>query len=409
MAKVKDESKVNNSSTKKKDIQDDRQFLGKLEKNSCSVGIVGLPNIGKSSLFNAFGSQQVAAENYPFCTIEPSQITVPVHDKRWDHLCKSFKPKSKIKAVLTIWDIAGLVKGAHTGKGLGNNFLANIQAVDAIYHVVRAFRDKKVEHVDGSLDPVRDMEVISNELRQKDLAVMSNKLENLERHCQRANQDKKAADELKYLRLVVECLKNGKDVANQRWDNKAVYYLQQYNLFTGKPVVFLVNVSEKNWLTGSNKFILDIQKWVKEHYPYSPVIPFSAKFELKLCKMDKKERKKYLKDNKTKSALNKIIHAGYKALNLQHFFTCGEDEVRAWTIRKGLKAPQAAGVIHTDMEQGFICAEVYNYDDFNSLGSEQACKDKGKYRQQGKNYIVQDGDICFFKFNKPKQKDKKKK
>lgn len=352
---------------------------------------------------------------------------MPVPDKRWVHLCEAFKPKSKIQAVLEIWDIAGLVKGAHEGQGLGNEFLANIQAVDAIYHVVRAFRAKHVEHVEGSLDPVRDIKIIANELRQKDIALLDKKYESLSKLVHRS-KDKRIKDEFECVGILLEILKAGKDLAfcGTRFQAKHLDFIRSYNLFTAKPVVFLVNVTESNWLKGQNKFIAEIQEYVKKEYPGCPVLPFSATFEKKINEMEPNEAEEFLTKNKTKSVLNKIIHQGmiykiymimnviyvyyigYKALHLIHFFTCGEDEVRCWTIRKGTKAPQAAGTIHTDMEVGFICAETYAYKDFKKNGStEGGVKAAGKYHQQGRNYVVSDGDICFFKFNKPQGGKKK--
>lgn len=329
-----------------------------------------------------------------------------VPDKRWAHLCEAFKPKSRVQAVLEIWDIAGLVKGAHEGKGLGNEFLSNIQAVDAIYHCVRAFKDKDIQHVEGDVNPVRDMEIISSELRKKDLAFIQAKYEKLDISARRTN-DKHAKDELACVERILNVLKEDKDIQFHHWNGKDIEFIQQYNLFTAKPVVFLVNVSVKNWLKGQNKWIPAIKEWVTKNYPNSPVLPFSAKFEEKLVEMTVEESEKYLQENNTKSQMNKIIHAGYKALKLIHYFTCGADEVKCWTIRQGTKAPQAAGVIHGDMEQGFICAETYNYKAFKKHGSEHEVKANGQYQQNGKNYEVHDGDILFFKFNKPQGKKKK--
>eukprot|EP01083_Nonionella_stella_P178329 629574_1 len=393
---------------KKGGHQEEKQWLGKQEKNKCRMGIVGLPNIGKSSLFNVFSAKQVPAENYPFCTIKPAQTQVPVPDKRWVHLCSAFKPKSRIQAVLEIWDIAGLVRGAHEGQGLGNEFLSNIQAVDAIFHVVRGFRAKHVEHVEGSLDPVRDIKIIANELRQKDIAKLSKKYDSLSKLVNRS-KDKRIKDEFEVVKILLDILKQGKDLAycGTHFAPKHLDFIRSYNLFTCKPVVFLVNVSESNWLKGQNKFIAEIQEYVKKEYKGCPVIPFSAAFEKKISEMPSDEAEEYLTKNKTKSMINKIIHQGYKALHLIHFFTCGEDEVRCWTIRKGSKAPQAAGTIHTDMEVGFICSETYAYKDFKKCGATEAgVKSGGKYHQNGRNYVVQDGDVCFFKFNPPQGKKK---
>eukprot|EP00485_Elphidium_margaritaceum_P001664 CAMPEP_0202691174 /NCGR_PEP_ID=MMETSP1385-20130828/5960_1 /ASSEMBLY_ACC=CAM_ASM_000861 /TAXON_ID=933848 /ORGANISM="Elphidium margaritaceum" /LENGTH=403 /DNA_ID=CAMNT_0049346535 /DNA_START=59 /DNA_END=1270 /DNA_ORIENTATION=+ len=393
----------------KKEHHEEKQWLGKPEKNKCRIGIVGLPNIGKSSFFNVLSSKQVAAENYPFCTIKPSLTQVAVPDKRWVHLCESFKPKSRVQAILEVWDIAGLVRGAHEGKGLGNEFLANIQAVDAIYHVVRAFRAKDVEHVEGTLDPVRDIQIIANELRQKDIALLQKKYDSLSKLVTRT-KDKRVKDEFVIVERLLALLKEGKDIAfcGERFEGKYLDYISSYNLFTAKPVTFLVNVSESNWLKGQNKFIADIQAHVAKVYPGSSVIPFSAAFEKKISEMPAEESEAFLEKNSTKSVINKIITQGYKCLQLIHFFTCGEDEVRCWTVRKGAKAPQAAGTIHSDMEVGFICAEVYAYKDFKkSGGTELSVKSAGKYQQHGKTYVVQDGDVCFFKFNKPQPAKKK--
>jgi len=388
------------SEKEKKSKLSSRPFLGKLEKNKCRIGIVGLPNVGKSSLFNTFSTKQVPAENYPFCTIQPAQAIVAVPDKRWNYLCDIYKPKSKIQAVLEIWDIAGLVRGAHEGKGLGNEFLSNIQSVDAIYHVVRAFKDKLVEHVDGSVDPIRDLETISFELRAKDKQTIASKLDNLEKLVKRTT-DRRVKKELEVVSKIKTALDAGKDVNYVDWTSDEIEYVRGYNLFTAKPVVFLVNVSLTDWEKGSNKFITAIQEWVDKNYPGSVVVPFSAVFEKKFLEMNPTEQESYLKEHKTKSMLDKIITAGYKALHLIHFFTAGEDEVRCWTIREGTKSPQAGGTIHSDFEKGFICAETMAYKDFKKLGTENAVKSAGKYIQNGKNYDVQDGDIMYFKFNKP--------
>lgn len=273
--------------------------------------------------------------------------------------------------------------------------------------MVRAFRDSKVEHVEGSLNPVRDMQIVTNELRMKDLIQLIKKRDVLLKLTARS-KNKQQIQELQIVHELIEVLESGEDVQSKRWPNKYLDVIRGYNLFSAKPVVYLVNVSESNWLKGSNKYMEDIQIWVKEHYPYSAVIPFSAKFEKNLSEMDAETAENYLGEHSTKSALNKIIHHGYKALSLIHFFTCGEDEVRAWTLRKGSKAPQAGGVIHSDMQIGFICCETYSYKSFRKYKSEHECKAHGKYLQNGRNYVIQDGDVLFFKFNKPVQKKNKK-
>ena len=236
---------------------------------------------------------------------------MPVPDKRWVHLCESFKPRSRVQAVLEIWDIAGLVKGAHEGQGLGNEFLANIQAVDAIYHVVRAFRAKHIEHVEGSLDPIRDIKIIANELRQKDISLLNKKYESLSKLVNRS-KDKRIKDEFECVKILLDILKDGKDLAfcGIHFQSKHLDFIRSYNLFTCKPIVFLVNVSESNWLKGQNKYIADIQQFVKKEYPGCAVIPFSAAFEKKISEMSPDECEQYLTKNKTKSVVNKIIHQG---------------------------------------------------------------------------------------------------
>lgn len=382
----------------KKGGEEEKPILGR-PGNRVKIGILGLPNVGKSLLFNLLSKQQVPSENFPFCTIDPAKAQVEIEDERLDWLEAFHQPKKKITACLMVWDIAGLVAGAHEGKGLGNEFLSNIAAVDALYHVVRAFSGKKIQHVDGEVNPVRDLETISNELRAKDLKIMETEIQTREKLAGRTT-DKSVKEDFAICQKVYEQLKAGKDVRACSWSGKEVELINQLNLFSAKNIVFLVNVSEKNWKQGANKWILPIKEWVKVNSKGSPVIPFSAKFEEKLaeCTTDE-EKAEYLKDSKGKSTIKKIIMSGYKALRLCNYFTAGKPEVRAWTIRKGYKAPQAAGVIHTDFEKGFICAEVMAFDDLKEHGSIAACKTAGRYRQEGRNYVVKDGDICLFKGN----------
>jgi len=381
---------------KKKDDKKEKQILGR-PGNAVKIGIVGLPNVGKSTLFNVLSGLSVPAENYAFCTIDPSKAAVEVPDKRWDFLCDLFNPQKRFRAVLSCWDIAGLVRGAHEGKGLGNEFLSNIAAVDAIYHCVRAFKDKKIEHVDGEIDPIRDLETISDELRKKDCVVLKSVLEKKSNLAERSN-DKKMKEEVVILQQLLTLVESGTDARRHKWALKDIEFINTLNLFSAKPVVFLVNVSEKSWRKGGNKWIEPIKKWVKQNSKGSKVIPFSAAFESKVAAAEDKAA--FLKEAKVPSHVQKIIFAGYKSLNLIHYFTCGEDEVKCWTIRKGTKAPAAGGVIHSDFEKGFICAETMAYDDFVECGTEAACKSAGKYVQNGKNYVVKDGDILFFKFNR---------
>lgn len=382
---------------KKKEEVVARTLLGR-PTNSVKIGLVGMPNVGKSSLFNLFGGLQVAAENYPFCTIDPSNTQVAVPDKRFKHLCADFKPAKEIPAVLTVTDIAGLVKGAAEGKGLGNAFLANIQAVDAIFHLTRAFVDKDIEHVEGNVDPVRDFQIIRGELVAKDKEWMTNYLDALKKKC-RAKSSKEQKEEIELCDIILAHLTAGKEVRMYSWNNKQIELINTYTFLTSKPVVYLVNISKMNMEKSQNKWFKDIKEWVAKESPGDPVIPFSAKFEQHIRELPAEEKKTYLEETKLNSMLPKIIKSGYQALHLINFFTVGADEVRAWSIRKGTKAPGAAGTIHGDFEKHFICADTYNYADYKVAGSEKGVKDAGKMRTQGKEYEFVDGDITFFKHN----------
>ncbi|KOX80468.1 hypothetical protein WN51_12951 [Melipona quadrifasciata] len=324
---------------------------------------------------------------------------VPVPDTRFDYLCEYFKPASKVPAFLNVVDIAGLVKGASEGQGLGNSFLSHINACDGIFHLCRAFDDDDVTHVEGDVNPVRDLEIISEELRLKDIEFLNGHLEKLEKLVVRGN-DKKLKPEYDTLLKVKGVMVDEKrHIRFADWSATDIEVLNKYLFLTSKPVIYLVNLSEKDYIRKKNKWLIKIKEWVDKNDPGAVLIPFSGVFENKLLDMDDAERAKYLEENKVTSALDKIIVQGYKALQLQYFFTAGHDEVKAWTIQKGTKAPQAAGKIHTDFEKGFIMAEVMKFDDFKNEGSEAAVKAAGKYRQQGRNYVVEDGDIIFFKFN----------
>ncbi|KAI7882343.1 GTP-binding protein YchF [Lichtheimia hyalospora FSU 10163] len=388
----------------KKAVKEEKLLLGR-PSNNLKIGVVGLPNVGKSTFFNALTKSSAAAENYPFCTIDPEESRVAVPDERFDWLCQHYKPAKEIPAFLTVIDIAGLVKGAASGAGLGNAFLSHIKAVDAIYHVVRAFDEADVTHVEGDLDPVRDMEIIHEELRLKDEEFLAKNVNELGASVKRLGHGGNAADKAKkeefaVIEKVYEHVKSGKEVRHGTWTNKEIEIINTFHLITAKPVIYLANVSEKDYLRKKNKWLPKIKAWIDEHSPGDLMIAYSGAFELNMSLIeDEEEKEKTLKELGARSMLPKIIVAGYSALQLIYYFTGGPDEVRAWTIRRLTKAPQAAGVIHSDFERGFIMAEVMKYNDLKELGGESAVKANGKYMQKGKEYVVEDGDIIYFKFN----------
>ncbi|KAJ1916581.1 Obg-like ATPase [Mycoemilia scoparia] len=395
----------------KKAAAEEKLMLGR-PSNNLKIGVVGLPNVGKSTFFNAITNSAAAAENYPFCTIDPEESRVAVPDPRFDWLCNHYKPASKVPAYLTVIDIAGLVKGAASGAGLGNAFLSHVRAVDAIFHMVRAFSDPDVVHVEGEVDPIRDMEVIHQELRLKDQEFLKKYIEKNEGNIKRIGNGGTAADKLlkeefTIINKVYEWVESGKDVRKGDWSNKEIDVINRQLLITAKPVIYLANLSEKDYIRKKNKYLPKIKQWIDENNPGDLLIPFSGAVESAASALEGEEKAKYLKDLGCESVLPKIIVAGYKAMSLIYYFTGGPDEVRAWTIRKGTKAPGAAGVIHTDFERGFIMAEVMTYDDLQELGTDAAVKAAGKYKQKGKDYVVGDGDIIFFKFNVTADKKKK--
>lgn len=377
----------------KKNLKPPKVLLGRVG-HSLKMGIVGLPNVGKSSTFNLLSHLNVPAENFPFCTIEPNQARVPIPDERFTKLCEKYKPKSKVPGTLTIYDIAGLVANAHKGEGLGNAFLSNIQAVDGLFHMVRAFESPEIVHTEGEVDPIRDMETISNELIYKDLEMCERRVADLQKIVNRSNDDQ-SKKEVEVLLKVKEMLDERRWVKDGEWLPREIEFLNTNLFFTAKPVVYLVNMAKENYITKKNKWLLKIKEWVEKKCP-GTIIPFSVEYEQAF------ERKEV----EGSSAMDKIIKTGYHVLNLIHFFTAGEDEVKCWTILNGTKAPQAAGTIHTDFEKGFICAEVMKYADLMEHGSENAVKAVGKYKQLGKEYVVEDGDVIYFKFNPPKSNKK---
>ncbi|CEP19285.1 hypothetical protein [Parasitella parasitica] len=378
----------------KKAVQEEKTMLGR-PSNNLKIGVVGLPNVGKSTFFNALTNASAAAENYPFCTIDPEESRVAVPDERFDWLCQHYKPKKEIPAFLTVIDIAGLVKGASSGAGLGNAFLSHIKAVDAIFHVVRAFDEADVIHVEGELDPIRDLQIIREELRLKDEEFLTKQSAELNAAVRRVGnggnaQDKLKKEEAATIEKVLKYIQEGNDVRHGTWSNKEVEVINGYHLITAKPVIYLANLSEKDYIRKKNKWLPKIKGWIDENSPGDQMIPFSGSFEYRLSLAETPEDKQAILDEakatlpatatnvEVKSALPNIIIKGYAALNLIYYFTGGPDEVRAWTVRKNTKAPGAAGVIHSDFERGFIMAEVMKYDDLKELGSDNAVKAGGK-------------------------------
>ncbi len=364
---------------------------------SLKCGIVGLPNVGKSTLFNCVSSGKAQSANYPFCTIEPNLGSTNVPDKRLEVLVDMCKPKSVVPATVDIVDIAGLVKGASKGEGLGNQFLANIRETDAILHVLRCFDDGNVVHVDGSVDPVRDKEVVDTELQIKDLETVESRLAKSRKQATTGG-DKEAKKLVALLERYKEALEQGRSCRTVELSEEEAALSRDLFLLTNKPVMYICNVDDASAVSG-NEYVEKVRDAVKDEN--AEILVISAKTESEIAEMESYEdRQMFLEEmGMQESGVVRLIQSAYHLLGLQTFFTAGADECRAWTIHKGDKAPKAAGVIHTDFEKGFIRAEVIKYDDFVSLGSENAVRAAGKLATEGKEYVVQDGDIMHFLFN----------
>ncbi|AVM69227.1 redox-regulated ATPase YchF [Lachnospiraceae bacterium oral taxon 500] len=361
------------------------------------LGIIGLPNVGKSTLFNSLTKDKAEAANYPFCTIDPNVGIVTVPDKRLQVLTELYQSQKTTPAVIEFVDIAGLVKGASQGEGLGNKFLSHIREVDAVVHVVRCFEDSNIVHVDGSIQPLRDIETIQLELIFSDLEILERRIA---KTAKTVKADKSLQGEMDFLLRIKEVLEGGKSVRRMTMTEEEAEMLKEFNLLSAKPTIYAANVAEEDLADdgAANPFVQSVKELAAAEGSEAFVV--SAKLESEIADLDEAEKKEFLEELGLKdSGLDKLIHASYSLLGLISYLTAGEKEVRAWTITKGTKAPGAAGKIHSDFERGFIKAEIVSYDDLIACGNYQAAKEKGLVRQEGKEYVVKDGDVILFRFN----------
>ena len=364
---------------------------------SLTAGIVGLPNVGKSTLFNAITNSRVEAANYPFATIEPNVGVVEVRDDRLINLSNLFQPDRTIFTTFEFTDIAGLVKGASNGEGLGNKFLANIREVDAICHVVRCFENDDIQHVYNRIDPIDDIEIINFELQMADIASCENRISKVEKKAQ--TKEKEALFEYNLLKKVHDALDRNVNIRTLEFTKEEAEYLKQFNFLTAKPVIYVCNIKEEEINDpDSNPNYVKVKEYAAKEG--SEAVPISAKIEEELSDLSKEEKQEFLNELEiSKSGLDELILKSYKTLGLETFFTVGKDECRGWTFKSGYTAPQCAGIIHTDFEKGFIKAEVYSYEDIMEFKTEAKLKENGKIRLEGKDYHPKDGDIMFFRFN----------
>ena len=364
---------------------------------SLTAGIVGLPNVGKSTLFNAITKKNILAANYPFATIDPNVGVVTVPDKRLEFLNNLYVPASLVPTAYEFTDIAGLVKGASQGEGLGNKFLSHIREVDAIVEVVRCFSDKDIIHVENSVDPIRDIEIINLELILADLEIIESRLVRVSKKAL-TTKDKDSLKEIEVLTKIKEALEKNIPARRVELDEEELELLKSFHFLTLKPIIYMANISEEDLLNDGNSYVDKVREYAKGEN--AKVIPVCAKMESELAELNDDDKIAFLNDlGISESGLDRLINATYDLLGLATYFTAGSDECRAWTFKKGMKAPACAGIIHSDFERGFIRAEVMSYEDLVKYGSEKGVREAGKMRLEGKEYVMQDGDICHFRFN----------